>query len=149
MVEVYDLDVNSGTHLANLSTRAFVGTGDNVLIGGVIIQGDLPNRVLLRAIGPSLAPYFPSNTVLPDPALDLHDANGTIIAHNDNWMEEPDGTTNASRAAAITATGLAPGNNLEAAILFTPAPGNYTAIVTGNGADPNGIGLVEVYQLGP
>lgn len=150
LVEVYDLEPTGDSHLGNISTRAFVDVSDNVLIGGLIVGGENPKRALVRALGPSLVPQgIPVANVLPDPALDLHDANGTIIAHNDNWMEEPDGTPNGSRAAAISATGLAPGNAVEAAILFTPAPGQYTAIVTGNGTDPNGIGSVEVYELGP
>ena len=133
--------------MANISTRGFVGTGSNRLIGGIIIQGDTSTRVLFRAIGPSLTPLGVSGA-LQDPQLDLFDGSGTMLAHNDNWMEEPDGTPNAARTAAISSTGLAPGNASEAAILATVAPGNYTAVVSGVGAT-TGIALVEAYQLGP
>jgi streptogramin lyase len=148
LVEVYDLEPLSATHLANLSTRAFVDASDNVLIGGVIIRGGQPQQILFRAIGPSLTGQGVSGA-LADPQLDIHDTQGTLIAHNDDWMEEPDGTFNQSRTDQINATGLAPTSNSEAAILLVPAPGNYTAIVSGLGVTPTGVGLVEAYELGP
>ena len=130
----------------NVSTRGFVGTGSNRLIGGVIIQGNTSTRVLFRALGPSLTPFGVSGALL-DPQLDLFDGSRTLLAHNDDWMEEPDGTPNAARTAAIGATGLAPGNASEPAILATVAPGNYTAVVSGVGAT-TGVALVEAYNLG-
>ncbi len=145
LVEVYDLDKNGAAHLTNLSTRAFVSTGDDVLIGGIIIGDGNTAQVLFRAIGPSLA-NFNVNSPLQDPELDLYDGQGNHVAHNDNWKEEPDGTANPSREAAINATGLAPSNDKEAAILFVPAPGGYTAIVSGVGGT-TGVGLVEAYRL--
>lgn len=139
VVEVFDLEGTSDTHLANISTRAFVSTGDDVLIGGLIVKGGTPARVIVRAIGPSLTAFNVPNA-LQDPALELHDANGALIASNDDWGSSPD-------AAAIGASGFAPSNAKESAILFVPAPGNYTAIVSGNGPTPTGVGLVESFRL--
>ena len=118
-----------------------------VLIGGVIIRGDAAEQVLLRAIGPSLAAKGVTDA-LQDPTLDLFDDQGNLLAHNDNWMEEPDGTPNPARTAEITATGLPPTDPMESAILTTPTPGNYTAIVRGKN-DTTGVALVEAYRLGP
>ncbi len=141
LVEAYDLDETGDSQLANISTRGFVDTGDDVLIGG-FIAGPAANgssSVLVRAIGPSL----PLSDGLPDPTLELHDVNGVILATNDNWKTADDGT---SQQAEIEATHLKPANDLESAILATVAPGNYTAIVRGKNNE-TGVGLVEVYNL--
>jgi subtilisin-like proprotein convertase family protein len=141
LIEVYDLEPTGDSHLANISTRGQVLTGDDVLIGGVIVQGGTPVRVMVRGLGPSLnVSGTPVPGRLADPILELHDGNGGLIASNDNWGSSPD-------FAAITATGLGPPDANESAILFVPAPGVYTAIVKGVGG--NGIGLVEAYRLGP
>src|SRR5438105_366705 len=108
--------------LGNISTRAFVQTGDNVMIGGLIITGTGQENVIVRAIGPSLAQYGITNP-LADPTLELHDGSGAVIAFDDNWRD--------SQEAEIQATGLAPSNDLESAIVAPLAPGNYTAIVRG------------------
>ncbi len=121
-----------------MSTRDYVQTGENVLIGGVIIIGDTPKKVVLRAIGPSLAAAGMSN-VMRDPMLSLHDSTGASIASNDNWRTDADN---------VTATGLAPTDDLEAAIVATLAPGAYTAIVSGVG-DGTGNALFEVYDVDP
>jgi hypothetical protein len=123
----------------NLSTRMQVQTGDNVGIGGFIITGTSPKRVLLRAIGPSLGQFGISNA-LSDPTLELINAASLSLASNNNWRD--------TQETAIQATGLAPANNLEAAIDATLDPGNYTAVLKGNGAT-TGVGLVEVYDLNP
>jgi hypothetical protein len=133
-VEAYDLDLTTDSKLANISTRGFVQTGDNVMIGGFIILGNEDENVLIRAIGPSL----PLADTLADPLLDLHDADGSILATNDNWRD--------TQEAEIQATGIPPTNNAEAAIISTLAPGNYTAIVRGVG-DTTGLALVEAYAL--
>lgn len=109
-----------------------------MLIGGVIIGGDVPKKVALRAVGPSLA-RFGVPGVLRDPKLTLHDARGAMIALNDNWR---------SNAAAVQATGLAPSDDLEAVIVTTLAPGTYTAILSGAGGT-TGVGLFELYDLEP
>jgi hypothetical protein len=123
--------------LGNISTRGFVGTGNDVMIGGTIIAGETPARVLFRAIGPSLTDFGVSNA-LPNPALELHDGNGVLIAANDNWRT--------NQEAEIIATGLPPSNNLESAIVRSLAPGPYTAIVRGTN-NTIGVALVEVYNL--
>lgn len=128
--------------LANISARAFVQTGDNVMIGGFILQGsNTAHKVLVRALGPSLAQSNVSN-VLADPTLDLRDGNGTRILFDDNWQDDP------AQAALITATGIQPTNPLESAIVADLAAGNYTAIVAGKN-NGTGVGLIDVYDLGP
>jgi hypothetical protein len=134
LVEAYDLDLTTDSKLANISTRGFVQTGDNVMIGGFIILGNEDENVLIRAIGPSL----PLADTLADPLLELHDADGSILAMNDNWRD--------TQEAEIQATGIPPTNDAEAAIISTLAPGNYTAIVRGVG-DTTGVALIEVYGL--
>lgn len=134
LVEIYDLDTTAGSNLSNISTRGFVGTGDNVLIGGFIILGGDSARVLMRALGPSL----PVTGALLDPTLELHDHNGNIIASNDNWRD--------NQQFAIKATGIPPTEDAEAAIVSTLAPGSYTAIVRGRD-QKTGISLVEAYRL--
>jgi hypothetical protein len=137
LFEVYDLDRTADSKLANISTRGFVDTGDNVMIGGTIIIGSTPTSVLVRAIGPSLANFGVQNA-LPNPTLELHDGNGALLESNDNWRSDHE--------AEIIATGLPPTNELESAILRTLPPGAYTAIVRGGG-NTTGVALVEAYQL--
>jgi hypothetical protein len=137
LFEVYDLDQTVESNLGNISTRGLVRTGDDVMIGGTIIAGAVPARVLFRAIGPSLANFGVSNA-LGDPVLQLHDGNGELIAINYDWGD--------TQEAEISATGLAPSNNLESAILRDLAPGAYTAIVRGLN-ETTGVALVEVYNL--
>lgn len=136
LVELYDLDATSGSRLANISTRGRVGTGENVMIGGFIVGGNEPTRIIVRGMGPSLA-SFGVTGALSDPVLELHDANGGVI-RNDNWRDTDE--------QAIIATGLAPSNNQEAAIVQALVPGNYTAILSGS-ANATGVGLIEVYNL--
>ena len=125
----------------NISTRARVETGDNVLIGGFIVTGSAAKKVIVRAIGPSLSQHGLSD-VLADPTLELHDRNGALLRSNDNWQDDP------SQASQIRASGLAPSSNLESAIIATLQPGNYTAIVRGKNSR-QGIALAEVYDLDP
>ncbi|MFL6519438.1 MAG: DUF4394 domain-containing protein [Chthoniobacterales bacterium] len=130
-----DISVPTATRLLNISTRGRVGTGDDVLIGGFVNRGG--GRLVLRAIGPSLA-AFGVPSPLQDPVLTLKDINGVTLATNDDWQS--------SQAADITATGLAPTDSAESAILTSLAPNTYTAIVSGKGSE-TGVALVEVYQL--
>jgi hypothetical protein len=123
--------------MASISTRAAVGTAQNVAIAGFTINGDSPKRVLLRALGQSLTPFGVAGA-LADPVLDLHDGSGNQIATNDNWKD--------SQEQAIVDTGLAPANDSESAIVATLTPGNYTAIMNGRD-NTTGVGLVEVYEL--
>ena len=136
LAEVYDLDSSSSAKLANISTRGFIDTGDNVMIGGFIVGGNEPATILIRAIGPTLT-TFGVQGALDDPMLELHDANGGSI-NNDNWRETQEND--------IVATTIPPSNNREPAILATLVPGNYTAIVRGKN-NTTGIGLVEAYNL--
>jgi hypothetical protein len=115
-----------------------VGTGDNVGIGGFIITGTAPMHVLIRAIGPSLSPGIPDP--LADPVLELHGPGAFVTITDDNWRDDP------AQEAAIIATGIAPTNDLEAAIDATLSPGTYTAIVKGKN-NTSGVGLVEIYDL--
>jgi hypothetical protein len=138
LAEVYDLDLAAGSKLGNISTRAFVQTGDNVMIGGFIVSGVDSGRVIVRAIGPSLVRYGISDP-LQNPTLELHDSSGAIVAFNDNWMSAPN-------VQEIIDSGYAPSNNLESAILMRLAPGAYTAIVRGVNAT-TGVALVEAYGL--
>jgi hypothetical protein len=125
--------------LQNISTRARVLTGDNVLIGGFIITGTDPKRVIVRALGPSIKVNGTTiSGALQDPTLELHSGNGTLLFSNDDWRDAPN-------AAEIQSTGLAPPDDRESAILMTLVPGNYTTIVRGKNG--TGIGLVEVYDL--
>ncbi len=147
LVEAYDLDRTVDSTLANISTRGLVQTGDNVMIGGLIALGTGSQKVLVRAIGPSLANVVPPVAdVLADPVLELYDSNGTLLAMNDNWQDDP------VQAAEIIATGIPPTNVKESAIVATlpasPTGIGYTAIVQGaNGT--TGVALVEIYALAP
>jgi hypothetical protein len=137
LFEFYDLDPAS-SQLMNLSTRGRVETQDRVMIGGFIISGDEPTRVLLRAIGPSLLPLGVGDALI-DPTLELYNGDGSLLVRNDNWrMDQED---------EIVATSLAPSDDRESAILATFNPGPYTAIVRGVG-DSTGIALFEIYKLG-
>jgi uncharacterized repeat protein (TIGR03803 family) len=145
VVEVYDLAPAANSKLANISTRGFVDSGSNVMIGGLIVDGGTFGgfaRVILRAIGPSLAASGIQG-VLADPTLELHNASGAIIASNDNWKIRPDGS---SQQGEIEATSIPPSNDAESALVQNLAPGNYTAIVRGTGST-SGIAVVEAYTL--
>jgi hypothetical protein len=145
LVEVFDLAQGANSRLANISTRAFVDTNDNVLIGGFIIGSDGGGgaRVVIRAIGPSLGTAGIQG-VLQDPMLELHDANGVLTVTNDNWKINDQ--SQQSQEAEVRATTLAPANDLESAIVATLPPGPHTAIVRGRN-NTAGVGLVEVFRL--
>ena len=140
VLEVYDVDRTTASRLANISGRASVQTGANVLISGFIVGNNIgAAKVVVRGIGPSLAQSGVTNP-LADPTLEVHDNNGGIVIANDNWQE------NASQATQISATGLAPSNPQESAVAVSLVPGTYTAIVAGKNGG-TGVGLVEVYNL--
>lgn len=124
----------------NISTRGNVGPGDDALIGGFIVSGTDSKKVALRLLGPSLSISYLTKD-LADPVITLHDSTGAVIATNDNWQDDPGATE-------LTANGLAPKDPSEAATIQTLAPGAYTVVGTGKGADV-GIALVEVYDLSP
>jgi hypothetical protein len=137
LIEVYDVGALGNARLLNLSGRAFVHTGDNVLIGGLIVR-TLSQRLLLRAIGPDLTARGVTGA-LQNPVLELHDSNGALLSSNDSWQ-------NAPNSSAIAATGLAPEDPRDAVILLTPGPGQFTAIVHGAGAT-SGVALLEAFLL--
>ena len=135
LIELYEL-TTSGAKLANISTRGFVGTGDGVMIGGFIQGGD-DARVVVRALGPSLAAAGVSGA-LANPRVALYDGNGALVGFNINWKD--------GQAAEITATGLQPSNDLEAALIVTLPAGSYTAVMEGFDGG-TGVGLVEIYHI--
>jgi hypothetical protein len=140
LLEIYDLNPGVDSKLANLSTRAFIATGNNIVIAGFILGGSGTDRIVARGIGPSLTGLGLPNA-LPNPTLELRDGNGTLLRANNDWEDDP------AQAAELTAAGLAPTNSLESGIAATLAPDLYTALLAGanNGT---GVGLVEVYDLG-
>lgn len=137
LVEVYDLTPESGK-LANISTRALVGVGDNVLIGGFIVVGPQSEQLVIRGIGPSLANQGVPNA-LGNPYLAIYNSNGDLFRSNDNYGDTVSVDT-------IRDLGLAPTNFQESAVYFEAAPGNYTAILSPLNFVP-GVGLVEVYGV--
>jgi len=148
LVEAYDLNPESGSILGNISTRSFVQTGDNVMIGGFIVQGTTPKKVIIRAIGPELAQYGVPNA-LGDPTLELHDGSGALIASNDDWQHTIiGGIITSDQVQDIMDSGHAPTDPRESAIVADLPTGNYTAIVRGKNIIV-GVALVEVYDLDP
>jgi hypothetical protein len=140
LLEVYDNRQAADSTLANISTRGFVQTADNVMIGGFSLGGN-PNgtRIAVRGIGPSLAAFGVSN-ILTDPTLELHNADGTVIVSNDNWLDDP------LSSAQLSASGLALQDANESGIFAALPPGQFTAILAGKNGGV-GIGLVEIYNL--
>jgi hypothetical protein len=134
LVEIYDLDRAANSKLGNMSSRGFVSTGDNAMIGGLVIGGGGGDaRVVVRGLGPTTG----AENALADPMLVLHDANGAIVGENDNWKESE---------AEIRETGLSPTYDLESALVRTLPPGAYTLVLRGKN-NTAGVGLVEVYNL--
>lgn len=141
LIEAYDLSQAVLAKLANLSTRAFVSTGDNIVIAGFVL-GDQSgsDRIAVRGIGPSLTAVGVTNA-LADPTLELRDGNGALLTANNDWQDDP------AQAAELAAAGLAPANQLESGIAATLPPGTYTALLAGHN-NGTGVGLVEFYDLG-
>jgi hypothetical protein len=139
LVEVYDTNPGGSAELTNVSTRGFVGTGNDVLIAGFVTDGgNGSTQVVVRGLGPTLAqPQFGVSGALADPWVTLVDSNGNVVYTNNNWKN--------TQQAAIQATGKAPPNELESALIVTVAPGNYTAILSGIDFG-TGIGLLEIYK---
>ena len=141
LIEVYDLSQAAPAKLGNISTRAFVSTGDNIVIGGFTLGGGNTNdRIAVRGIGPSLTAAGVPNP-LADPTLELRDGDGALLVSNNDWQDNP------VQASELIAAGLAPTNDLESGIATTLPPGPYTALLAGlnNGT---GVGLVEIYDRG-
>ena len=142
LIEVYDLSQAVLAKLANISTRALVGTGNDIVIAGFILGNNSGvTQIVIRGIGPSLTAFGVTNA-LANPALELRDNNGALLLSDNDWQDNP------AQAAQLTAAGLAPTNPLEAGIAITLGPGQYTALLTGQG-NTTGVGVVEVYDRGP
>ncbi|MDQ6655446.1 MAG: hypothetical protein M3Y80_06515, partial [Verrucomicrobiota bacterium] len=122
----------------NISSRGFVGQNDDVMIGGFIVRGsEADARLVVRALGPSLAAHGIAQP-LDDPAIEVRDGNGVLIAANDNWRD--------AQQAEISALAIAPADEREAAVILTAPPGAYTGIVRGRDGG-TGIALLEIYRL--
>jgi hypothetical protein len=140
LIEIYDNNQAADSALANISTRGFVQTGNEVMIGGFILGGNnKPARVAVRALGPSLS-AFGLASVLADPTLELHNANGTTLISNDDWQSD------STSAGQLSANGLGLSDPKESGIFTSLAPGQFTAIVAGKNGGV-GIALVEIYNL--
>jgi hypothetical protein len=139
LVEIYDTNSGAGSRLANISTRGFVRTGSNVMIGGFILGGANVTHVVIRGIGPSLT-QFGLSPVLADPTIELRDSNGSLLVSNDNWQDD------AVSASQLIALNLAPTNAAESGIYAALWPGGFTAILGGKNGG-TGIGLVEIYDV--
>jgi hypothetical protein len=140
VVDMFDIGLAANARLANVSSRGLIGTGDNILIGGFYAgpQTAAVTGVVFRAIGPSLS-NFGVPQPMQDPTLEIHNSNGDVIASNDDWQT--------NQKAEIQATGLAPSDPRESAILMRNFdPGPYTAIVRGKN-NTTGVGLVEIYDV--
>ena len=141
LIEAYDLSPAVSAKLANISTRAFIGTGDDVVIAGFILGGNNGlDGIVVRGIGPSLTPLGVANA-LANPTLELRDSNGAVLISNNDWQDNP------VQAALLTAAGLAPSNPLESGLAIALSPGPYTALLAGQN-NGTGVGLVEVYDRG-
>ncbi|HEV2843108.1 MAG TPA: hypothetical protein VGW39_17445 [Chthoniobacterales bacterium] len=141
LIEIYDLNPGAVSKLGNISTRAFVSTGDNIVIAGFMLGGNSsPDPVIVRGIGPSLTALGVPNA-LTNPTLELRDGNGAMVMGNNDWQD------NAAQAAELTAAGLAPSSPLESGIAAALPPGLYTALLAGQN-NGTGVGLVEVYDHG-
>jgi hypothetical protein len=136
VVDAFDLNAGSAARLANIATRGLVQPGDKLMIAGFIVQNG-PVKIVVRAIGPSLVQFGISNA-LPDTSLQLRDQHGAIVLENDDWKT--------SQRQELENTGLQPTDDLEAALVTTIQPGQYTAQVRGKG-NASGVGVVQVYFL--
>ena len=148
LVEAYDADLDAPTALTrkllNISTRGQVGTADNVLIAGLVVDGPAPRRFLVRAVGPTLATYGVTGA-LDDPILQILDANNTVIRENDDW--DTPGSGQQALTDAANAVGASPLQvRRDSCLIITLQPGKYSAKVSGFGGT-TGVALVEVYEL--
>jgi uncharacterized repeat protein (TIGR01451 family) len=141
LVEVYDLSQAVLAKLANISTRALVGTGNDIVIAGFILGNNSGmTSIVLRGIGPSLTAFGVANA-LANPTLELRDSNAALLISNNDWQDDP------VQAAQLTAAGLAPTDPLESGIAITLSPDTYTALLAGQ-SNTTGVGVVEVYDRG-
>ena len=140
MTEIYLTSERADSTVSNISSRAFVGTGENVMTGSVIVDGNGKVDLVMRALGPSLA-RFGVTAPLADPSIALYDGNGALLSTNNNWQDNP------VQAAAIGRAAVAPPHSAESAIAVALPPGAYTAVVSGK-HNGSGVALFEAYQIG-
>jgi len=141
---ISQVEVVSDSRPINISTRAWVGSGDNSLFAGFAIEGTAPKRVLIRAAGPALAP-FNIDGRLTDPKIELHDGHNEIIGVNDNWSDDPAKADAIAQAAATAGAFGFPRGSKDAVLLMTLDPGTYSAVVTGADGG-SGVAIAEVYD---
>jgi hypothetical protein len=140
LIEAYDRNPAAASKLANISTRAFVSTGDDIVIAGVILgNGSGPARIVVRGIGPSLTAFGVPNA-LANPTLELRNEAGTVVSSNNDWQDDP------AQAREIIVEGFAPSDSFESALVATLPPGHYFALLAGQ-SNGTGVGLVEVYDV--
>jgi hypothetical protein len=144
LIEVYEAIAGDAAKLVNISTRGQVGTGSGVLIGGFVISGNAPKKVLIRATGPGLSP-FGVDGVLADPMITVYDGNSQKLAENDNWSAGADASLIAAASSQVGAFPLVSGSR-DAALLITLSPGAYSAVCSGVG-ETTGIALIEIYEV--
>lgn len=147
LVEAYDVDTPTSfaaDRVVNISTRGFIGTGDNILIGGFVVGGTSAKKILVQGLGPALT-KFGVNGTLADPVLKIFTASGKIVRENDDWTT---GNDEALVNEATTKTGATPmsSGSKDAAILITLPPGAYSAQLSGSGS-ATGVGLIAVYEV--
>jgi hypothetical protein len=141
LIEIYDLSQSVMAKVANISTRAFISTGDGIVIAGFILGNNGgPDKIMVRGIGPSLTALGVPGA-LANPGLELRDSNGALLISNNDWQDDP------AQAAELTAAGLGLSNNLESGLVANLPPGLYTARLAGQ-SNGTGVGLVEVYDRG-
>lgn len=146
LVEVYDLSAAAaGQKLFNISTRAIAGTGTSTLTAGIVINGSVPKRVLVRAVGPGLVQFGFSNA-LPQTQLQVYNSSNQVVAQNTGWGTSPDASAIASLSAQVGAFPIVAGSG-DSAMIISLAPGNYTALVNPVGSTTSGVAIIEVYEL--
>lgn len=139
LLEIYDQDAGGDANLKNVSARGTVGTGENIMIGGFIIEGQGTRRIIARGIGPTLTQFGVPN-VLPNPFIELRNTQGVVVTSNDNWQSNPE-------AAEIQARGYGPSEPNEAIVIASLPAGNFTALLSGAGSQPTGTALLEIYDV--
>jgi hypothetical protein len=151
LIEAYDADAASTrSDIVNLSTRAYCSTGSRVAIGGYVVSGNMPKRLLVRAVGPTLSTQgLAVADVLQDPMIEVHDMqrSSAVIATNDDWNRDSDSSTLGATTARVGATPLASSDATSSALVITLQPGVYSFVATGK-AGTSGIVLIEVYDDG-
>lgn len=144
LAELYELDSTTSNQLTNISSRAYVGTGSAIMISGLIVKGDLPQRFLIRGVGPGLTQFSVAG-VLANPKIEVVNAAGTVVAANDDWSVNDSLAETTTVSAALNVFPLA-NSSKDAAMVVSLNPGAYTVLVKGVN-DTTGVALVEAYLV--